>query len=168
MSPEDHRIERHTARVLLATAEGSTLLVRGQDPADLNRGHFYWTPGGGIANGEDAPTCARREVFEEVGHTIDPSNVGLSTIVATRSSTFPFDGNSVTQHEVYFFVDVVESFDARPHALSELEHRAIVAFEWLSPDEMRSSAAAVYPAELPDIIERVLATGRPALPLILS
>lgn len=154
--------------MLIVAADGSTLLVRGQDPADLARGHFYWTPGGGISAGEDPAACARREVFEEVGYAIDPTDPGIAAVVATRSSTFPFDGNDVTQHEVFYFVEVIEPFEAVPEELSELEHRAIVAFEWLTPEQMRTSTAAVYPIELPDLIDQVRSHGRPADPIPFS
>ncbi len=166
MSTDRPRIERHAARVLLVSEDSSTLLVRGQDPADLGRGQFYWTPGGGLEAGEEPSVCARREVLEEVGYAIDPAHPGLRQTIATRSSTFPFDGNTVTQHEVFFFVDIAERFRAAPEDLSELEHRAIVAFEWLTPEQMRASEAAVYPIELPDLIDQVRSGGRPVDPIV--
>ena len=51
-------LERRAGRALIL-AEGSVLMIRGIDPADPGRGGFWWTPGGGLDDGEslEAGTC---------------------------------------------------------------------------------------------------------------
>ena len=57
---------RLAARAIVIDDAGRTLLFRARIPGPAER--FIWiTPGGGIQEGEDEPSCVRREVFEETG-----------------------------------------------------------------------------------------------------
>lgn len=153
-------LRRTAARVLLVAPDGATLLVRGHDPEDVSRGHFYWTPGGGLDEGESLEEGARREVREETGFDVDD----LGTVVLERVGEFPFGGRQIRQTESFFIVHVDERFTAAPESLSELERSAIDAFEWLTPSEMRASIDEVFPRCLADLIEHVLEAGRPHPP----
>lgn len=154
--------ERTAGRALLIAPDRSTLLVRGRDPEDLGRGHFYWTPGGGIDDGESVEAATRREVLEEVGHVVDD----LGEIVLHRVSEFDFAGRRIRQTESFFAIDVPVVFDASPSSLSALEDEAIVGFEWLTPWQMRRSPHAVYPTCLADLVDSIVEDGRPATPWI--
>ncbi len=153
-------LHRTAARVLLVAPDGATLLVRGHDPEDIDRGHFYWTPGGGLDDGESLEEGARREVREEIGFAI----ADLGAVVLERVGEFPFGGRQIRQTESFFFVHVDDRFSAAPESLSDLERSAIDAFEWLTPAEMRASTDQVFPLCLADLVEHVLEAGRPETP----
>ena len=60
-------LDREAARVLLLDGSDRLLLFRGCDPADRDRGQWWFTPGGGLDPGETYEQGARREVLEETG-----------------------------------------------------------------------------------------------------
>ncbi len=151
---------RTAARVLLVAPNGATLLVHGHDPEDPGRGGFYWTPGGGLDDGESLEAGARREVAEEIGFDIGE----LGPVVLERVGEFPFGGRQIRQTESFFLVHVDDTFDAAPEALSDLEQSAIDEFVWLTPSDMRESADLVYPRCLADLIDHVAEHGRPVTP----
>lgn len=155
-------LERTAGRGLLVTPDRKTLLVLGRDPADVTRGQFYWTPGGGVDAGESIEDGLRRELREEIGH-----NAGdLGSVILERVSEFDFGGRRLRQTESFYLLEVDTAFEAAPEALSELEGEAIIGFEWLTPQEMRSTELNVYPGCLPDLIDECAANGRPKRPWV--
>jgi len=157
---EDGVHDRTAARVLLVAPDGATLLIRGHDPEDVERGGFYWTPGGGLDPEESLEDGARREVLEEVGYHVGE----LGPIVLRRVSEFPFGGRQIRQSESFFIVAVAEPFACAPEYLSDLEQRAIDGFEWLTPSQMRAVDDPVFPRCLPELIEEFSNGGRPNPP----
>lgn len=155
-------LERTAGRGLLVAPNRKTLLVLGQDPADIGRGRFYWTPGGGIDAGETIEEGLRRELREEVGH--DAGDLG--SVVLERVSEFNFGGRRLRQTESFYMLEVDTAFEAAPEALSELEGEAIIGFEWLTPHQMRTSELNVYPSCLPDLIDECADNGRPETPWV--
>jgi 8-oxo-dGTP pyrophosphatase MutT (NUDIX family) len=66
---------RHSARVLLIDAADRLLLIRSLLVAGQpDRGHAWFTPGGGIEPGEDLTEAAARELHEEIGLYADPAD----------------------------------------------------------------------------------------------
>ena len=43
---------RRAGRAIVRSADGRVLMIRGEDPGDLARGGFWFTPGGGLDDGE--------------------------------------------------------------------------------------------------------------------
>lgn len=64
------RVARPAARILLVDRAGRVLLFRFVTGDE--RPPFWCTPGGALDPGEDYPTAARRELFEETGIDADP------------------------------------------------------------------------------------------------
>jgi 8-oxo-dGTP pyrophosphatase MutT (NUDIX family) len=59
---------RRSARVLLLDASDRVLLVRSaQVPGEPERGHAWFTPGGGVEPNEELAVAAARELREETG-----------------------------------------------------------------------------------------------------
>jgi hypothetical protein len=82
----DNVVDRAAGRVLLVDAAGQVLLLRGCDPA--NPETLYWfTIGGGLDDGETFAEAAARELYEETGLTLVPSD--LKGPVWTNVSEFP-------------------------------------------------------------------------------
>lgn len=126
---------------------GRVLLVRGGDPARPEAGTWWFTPGGGLEEGEDAPTAARREALEETGHRIE----SLEGPVARRSAVFPFDGTLLEQRE-QFFVARVPAFTPTEDGWTALERRTLAELRWWTLDELRTTSETVHPENLADLI----------------
>ena len=152
--------ERTAGRAIVMAPDRSSLLVLGQDPNDLGRGRFHWTPGGGLDGGESPEEGTRRELVEEVGLRID----ALGPLVLRRVGEFDFGGRRIRQTESFFLVAVPERFTVVPEKLSPLEAEAILDFVWLTPDEMRATQHTVYPRRLADLVDHIAAHGPPATP----
>jgi 8-oxo-dGTP pyrophosphatase MutT (NUDIX family) len=137
------RIERQAARVLLI-CNGQILLFEGCDPADRERGTWWFTPGGGLDPDESHIDAARRELREESGIEI----MDLRGPVWERTIEFPFDGQHYRQHELFFIAHI----DAKPTVVdthwSELERRAVLGHRWWSFDELRNADAVIHPDAL--------------------
>lgn len=147
--------ERRAARVLLL-ADRSVLLVKGVDPARPDAGHWWFTPGGGLGEGESLEDGAVREVFEETGLRLDDHELG--DVVATRVAVFEFDGRRFRQAESFFAVEV-QQFVPHARGWDELERRALLQHRWWRFEELRTTDETVYPRELPNLVEAVLAGG---------
>ena len=147
---------RRGARALLLDEEGSILLIEGHDPDDID--HRWWfTTGGGIAFDEDARVAAAREVFEETGLEVDPSE--LVGPVALRGATFRFARRTVRQDEE-FFVCRVPGVRPEVHGQgwTEIERELLDQQRWFSPDELTdliAGGATVYPEDLPGLLRSV-------------
>lgn len=131
---------RRGARVVV-TSGSTVLLLADSDPGVP--GSLWWvTPGGGIDEGEDARSAARRELYEETGLQVD--GAALIGPVARRLVTHGYSDRVRVQDEWFFRVEV-NRFEPAPAALTEGERQRLRGFAWhplaaLPPD--------VWPAQL--------------------
>jgi 8-oxo-dGTP pyrophosphatase MutT (NUDIX family) len=156
-------IDRRAARVLLI-ADGAVLLIKGIDPARPERGTWWHTPSGGIDEGEAIEHAAAREVFEETQHRVSTDDLG--PVVATRVTTFEFDDVEYRQHE-WFFAVTVPAFEPASHGWEEIEQRSLLAYRWWTVPDLRAADEIVFPADLPLLLDAVLA-GSIDAPMVLS
>ena len=151
-------VDRRAARVLLVDAEGRVLLFHGCDPADDTAGSWWFTPGGGLDPGETPAEGAARELAEETGLRVPAEALGAP--VHGRVASFRFAGGSYRQTEDFFLLRV-EAHDVDTSGFSELEVSAVLGHRWWTSEQLRGVLASgtdrVYPAELPDLLDRVLA-----------
>src|SRR5256885_1032711 len=71
---EPPRYRRRSARVILVDAAHRVLLLRFRQTG--GRGYCWFTPGGGVADGEPLAHAAARELAEETGLRRSPEQLG--------------------------------------------------------------------------------------------
>ena len=117
---------RHAARVILLDESGRVLLFRGGDPHRPEAGTWWFTPGGGLDDGETVEQAARREVREETGLVI----TDLGPVVLERSVEFEVDNREWT----------------------DLERRLMLEHRWWTRDELAITSETVYPEGLAELL----------------
>ena len=149
----DGVVHRRAARVLLVDGEDRVLLLRGTDPADRSRGEWWFTPGGGLDEGEQPLDAARRELAEETGLQLPPEAFG--PVVHARVTEFTFAGVRCRQDEVYFLARV-DRHEVDHAGFTPLEVESVLGSRWWPRAELAATGDTVYPAELPAVLARAL------------
>jgi len=115
---------------------------------------FWYTPGGGVEDGESLRVAAARELAEEVGLVVDPAV--LEGPVWLRRHVGDFGGVEIDSRETFFVLrDVVHEVDAGGRTALELlgdePHR------WWSADEVAAGDVVFAPRELAGLLPQLLA-----------
>ena len=159
MNDARHRL---AGRAIIRSDDGHVLMIRGEDPADPGRGGFWFTPGGGLDEGESVDDAIRRELMEETG--LDVEIIG--PVVLRRWARVPLVGEMWTQDETVVLIAVDTAFDPQPAGLEELEASVITEYRWFTADELRAIEEDVYPRCLVDLLDEIEAAGPPVEPWI--
>ena len=146
--------QRRAARVLLVDAQERVLLLRGRDPLDPTAGQWWFTPGGGLDEGERPLDAARRELAEETGLHLPESAFG--PVVHERVAEFRFAGVDVRQAEVYYLARV-DRHDVVTGGWTDLEAASLLGSRWWPRAELARTTETVHPADLVAVLDRALA-----------
>ncbi len=143
---------RRAARVLLVDAANRVLLLRGFDPA-TPEARYWFTIGGGLNPGETPAEGAARETYEEVGLQLSPAEVGEP--VWHDTTEFSFEGRWYRQQQDFYLVRV-DAWEADVSGRDEVELRSTDQHRWWSVPELLATDERYYPAELPELLARLL------------
>lgn len=146
--------ERSAARVILVDDAGRVLVVRGHDVNQPERS-WWFTVGGGIDAGETPAQAALRETREEVGITLTEAD--LVGPVLTRTGIFDFFAETCRQHEVFYLARVADAVEVSADGWTAAERELLDEVAWLTPAALRDQPLEVFPPELPDVVDQLLA-----------
>lgn len=142
--------QRKAARVLLLDEVGDVLLFRGGDPARPAVGTWWFTPGGGIDDGESAEEAARRELREETGLIVGE----LGKVVLRRHVEHQFQGMRIAQDEEFFLVRC-QSFEPDAAGWTDVERQVVEEHRWWTREKLRNTGDTLYPEDLADLLDQL-------------
>ncbi len=149
----DGVLYRRGARVIILDDRDRVLLLQGHDADGPDR-RWWFTVGGGIAEGESPTAAAVREAFEETGLALDPAS--LVGPVFTRSAVFDFFARTCRQDEVFFLARVPGAVDLSTSGWTDVERRVVDALRWWSLDALADVVEEVFPADLATLVSALL------------
>lgn len=148
----DELNHRTSARVVLLDESGAVLLLCGSDPALDDAPRWWFTVGGEVGPGERLAEAAARELAEETGLAVAPTD--MVGPVWRRDEVFEFNGSMIASEEFYL-VHRTRRFEPVSTGRTELERRYIHGARWCSPDEIAELTARgeqVYPRQLGELL----------------
>ena len=144
--------QRAAVRVLLINDQNAVLLFRGFDPAQPQAGHYWFTPGGGVDQGESAAEAAARELREETGLALAADQLGEP--VHHDVAHYSFGGVTYRQEQDFFLVRMPK-WQVDTSGFDEVELASVEGYRWWSVAELAVAPEAYYPEDLLDVLTRL-------------
>jgi 8-oxo-dGTP pyrophosphatase MutT (NUDIX family) len=156
---------RPSSRVLVLDRDQRVLLFggRGLTPAPGDPVRYWFTPGGGVEDGEDLRAAAVRELAEEIGLVVDPAV--LEGPVWLRRWQGLWGDTLLDSRETFFVLRDVEH-EVDGSGRTELERRLDDPHRWWTPAEIAASGETFAPEQLAEVLPEVLRgpwTGPPRI-----
>lgn len=149
-------VERTSVRVVLRDDAGCVLLFRTIDPTMPELGQWWELPGGGVEGEESYAETAAREIAEETGFVLAPSDFGAPTW--RRDATYVRRHRRFLQHEVVVAAHVpgvAPEPGAEGRTPNELDE--YVGHRWWPVAALAASSERFFPSPLPGLVEEFLA-----------
>lgn len=148
-------LERSAVRLMVLDIEGRVLLLQIREPLDPDQRTCWELPGGGIDVGETYVDAAVRELAEETGLRVEPSDIGAPKW--RRTVTFRHAGFRRLQDEVVVAVRLTASAPNVSKANQlEAEQQNYRGFFWWPVAEIETSTERFFPGQLPALVGRFL------------
>ncbi|MFE6648913.1 NUDIX hydrolase [Nocardioides sp. NPDC057772] len=128
-------IPRASGRVLPVSPGGEVLLVLDTDPADPSRGEYWTTIGGATDHGESADDTAVREMWEEAGVRIEPTD--LVGPVARVQQAYRWNGVEYLGDATYFAAPLARDTEISFENLEPIEKASMIRSGWWTADVLR-------------------------------
>jgi 8-oxo-dGTP pyrophosphatase MutT (NUDIX family) len=159
---EPHReYARRTARVLVVDGAGRVLLFRCH--IDRERGLTGWfTPGGGVADGESLADAAVRELGEETGLLVSADRLGP---VVAETEGFAELGWVDGWLRDDFFLCRVDRHQVDTSGFGPHERVAVIEHRWWTADELTTTSETIFPIGLGPLAAELAAGRVPAEPV---
>jgi len=150
-TPADAVIQK--ARVLLLDQDDRALLFYTR--ADVATNPTRWlTPGGHLEASETHAVGAARELFEETGLVVPAGELG-SPFYSRDFEAEPAPGIRRSYHEEWYLHRTLHFSPVDDNWTPE-ERVDVEQWRWFALAEIRESADSFEPADLPEVLERVL------------
>lgn len=141
---ELHVKHRETARVILTNELGEHFLINTHWDPGTGLPPRWLTPGGGIDVGESPLEAAVRELREETGIRVEPSDLGEAVKVIEFKMVWA-DGRFETGIAHFFRYEISADFELDITEWTKDEHRDIIEMRWWPLSELVNSGALVGP-----------------------
>lgn len=154
---------RRSARVILVDARDRVLLMHGyREVEHPELGSLWFTPGGGVHDGEPLAEAAARELREETGLAVPPEALGDAVAYVTGW----VDASWATgwMRDELFFLRVDEH-EVDIAGFEELERSHFLEHRWWSLDDLVATEDVVVPYGLPGLLADLLAGRVPPVPV---
>jgi 8-oxo-dGTP pyrophosphatase MutT (NUDIX family) len=142
---------RQAGRVITVDPARRVLLFRYDDPPP--KGNHWATPGGGVEQGEDFYSAARRELFEETGWP----DVPVSPEKVLEQNQVQYSGyyhGLVRQYDHYFIGRVPDEERTLGEVAEMHTSDGITGHRWWTLQELDETQENIYPRGLAGLVRR--------------